>query len=501
MFRSLLAVILLPVLAALCLGGDLPPGAVAHLGSARFQNVGRITAIAFSPDGRALAAGAWDGSVLLWDVATGKPRGPCAGHGWQVQAVAFSPDGKVLATSGREREVRLWDASTGKLLRALGSFKRPITGVAWAPDSDRLAIQTQDAGLHLASPTGDKEPRTLEQKAAPYCPVFFTADGKQLLVVNEEQENKTIIFWDVAANKVARRFAGPSWCRGLAFAPDRSLLAATGVDREVHLWDVAAGKALAPLRLKDIDYAWLTFSPDGRSLAYAQGDGSLTMLELATNQVRCRFQDPLHTPARFCFSPDGRLLASGSLDLTAFVWDVSGQAAKPVELTAEELRKLWADLASTDAAVAHRALWKLTADPARSVTFLRTQLEPAPRIEQQRLARLLRDLDSEDFTRRQQASAELEKLAEQVEPALRQALEHGPSPESRRRLEELLEKAETGTSERLRRLRAIESLEHTEGHEARKLLEALAKGAPGAWITREAETSVKRLDRAAAGGR
>ena len=50
----------------------LPAGAVARLGKARYRNVGRVFSVTFSPDGKSLLAGAWDGSIRLWDIVTGK---------------------------------------------------------------------------------------------------------------------------------------------------------------------------------------------------------------------------------------------------------------------------------------------------------------------------------------------------------------------------------------------------------------------------------------------
>src|SRR5947209_4969541 len=89
-------------------GDPLPAGAFARLGTARYGNVGRVFSVAFSPDGKTLAAGGWDGSIRLWDVATSKELRQFVGHKGWVKSVAFSPDGRTLISAGRDRDIHIW---------------------------------------------------------------------------------------------------------------------------------------------------------------------------------------------------------------------------------------------------------------------------------------------------------------------------------------------------------------------------------------------------------
>src|SRR5262249_26278168 len=108
-----------------------------------------------------------------------------------------------------------------------------------------------------------------------------------------------------------------------------------------------------------------------------------------------------------------------------------------------------------------------------------------------RLARLLADLGGGRFAARRQATCELEELGEAAAPALRRALGENLPLETRRRIEEILEKL---SPQRLVGLRALEVLEHAGTAEARDVLERLAGGVPEAPLTREARAALRRLD-------
>jgi WD40 repeat protein len=73
-----------------------------------------VCSVAYSPDGKTVASGLIDGTIGLWDVATGKARAAFKGHTGCVNSVSFSPDGKTLASAGEDKTIRLWDVSPAK---------------------------------------------------------------------------------------------------------------------------------------------------------------------------------------------------------------------------------------------------------------------------------------------------------------------------------------------------------------------------------------------------
>jgi hypothetical protein len=192
---------------------------------------------------------------------------------------------------------------------------------------------------------------------------------------------------------------------------------------------------------------------------------------------------------------------------TAVVCDVTALRGGPppaaARLTAGELEELWVDLTGTDGVRAYRAIDRLAASPAESVPFLKRRFQRPPEVDERRLARLIADLDADEFAVREKATRELGGLGPRAEAALRQALEGKPSPEARARAERLLEKLKSGKlppSPELVGLRVLEALEHSDSPLARQALTEMAADHPESRLAQEAKAALQRLGRRGAGG-
>jgi hypothetical protein len=261
--------------------------------------------------------------------------------------------------------------------------------------------------------------------------------------------------------------------------------------------DVTTGKDVHRIQNPPSEASVLTFSSDGRMLAYSgSSDSTIRLLEVASGRERHRLVGHRGEVFALSLSANGDRLITGCADTTALVWDL-GVRPDPRPITAEELKKLWADLAATDAARAYRAIRKLAASPTSAIPFVSKFLRPVTALDEKRVASLIGDLDCDDFSKREKSTAELQEFGEQALSTYRKALEGKPSLEARRRLEDLLAKAHTAywdvSGERLRSLRAVEALELAGTKEARESLKTLAAGAAGARLTDQAKASLERL--------
>jgi WD40 repeat protein len=117
-------------------------------------NTASLGAVAFSPDGRFLAAGSLavldaNNRVLVWDSHSGKQVKSLRGHTGFVYGVAFSPDGRFLASCGADRTVRLWERGTGREVLKLTGHDAPILRVAFSPDGKRVASASFDGSVRV----------------------------------------------------------------------------------------------------------------------------------------------------------------------------------------------------------------------------------------------------------------------------------------------------------------------------------------------------------------
>jgi len=503
----------------------------------------RIASLALSPDATTLATSRWshvygEQGILLWETGTGKPLVRHPGPRQGVYRLAFSPDGRRIATASLDATTHLWDAADGKLLRQW-NWSGPM---AFTPDGQTLVsggwsdgkvcfldlttgkktrhFQAHERGIHSLSLSrdgktlatagfdgfrlwdlasgrniqdfGGKQMKSVHRMA-------LSADAKLLASIHEDH---AIRLWDTASGKLIREHREPNHVGSVAFSPDGKILASTlagglrgpGDFPSIRLRNVDTGTVLGNLRGVGA-IGTIAFSPDGRNIICGgQQHRELYLWEVATGQLRHRFTGHQGHTGCVAFSPDGRLMASGSSDASALIWDATGQRSrrKPAAiLKPAYLDHLWTVLAETDAVLAFNAICALRASPVEAVPFLAKHLKPVPAADAKRVAEAIRNLGSPKFTLREKARKELEDLGEAAEPALLQALAEKGSLEARRRVEQLLRRLQGPHI--LRRSRALEVLEHIGDSASRRLLTILAQGAPGANLTQDAQAALDRL--------
>jgi WD40 repeat protein len=325
-----------------------------------------VNCLAFSPDGRALASGGWEGRVITWDTRSGSAMAQMQ-HDGPVFAVSYSADGARLCTGSEDRIVRIWDVAGNRLLRTLTGHSGPVGAAAFLPDGrhimsastdgsvkvwdsekstgavltleghigavagvafsrggDEVASAGQDGTVRLWDPDTGNAARTLETGAGAGNGVAFLPDGR----VATACWDGSVVVSNKAVNNVSMRInAHDGVARCVAVSPGGDRLATGGWDGRVKLWSVASGEEEQVLQAEGSQVQAVAFSSDGARVAAAMRDGSVRVWETVSGRQIASMSGHAGCARAVAFSPDGNLLASAGDDSLVRLWDARTGAA------------------------------------------------------------------------------------------------------------------------------------------------------------------------------
>jgi hypothetical protein len=235
--------------------------------------------VAFSPDGRLLAAGT-NAGVELWPVAT--QAGPVtlsSGNAGSVTSLAFSPVSGFLAVGTEHGGVQLWDTATRTVVTTFKTANDyPVVSVAFSPDGRLLAVGTDGDGLELWAVASRSVVSGLGFSQGEAASVAFSQHGDLLAV---GAINGSVELWNTVSSELVAVYqtGNDDPFYSVAFSPDSSILAVSGTEGNVQLWDVATGRRAATLASGDFtgddhEIFSVAFSRDGRYLAAGDEDGT-----------------------------------------------------------------------------------------------------------------------------------------------------------------------------------------------------------------------------------
>jgi WD40 repeat protein/serine/threonine protein kinase len=267
---------------------------------------GPVLGAVFAPNGQHLASCGADGTLRIWNVASGTLKATIPAHKSLANAVAWSSDGLLLATVGDDAHVRVWDAGTFKL-RA--QYPRA---------SGQTLSQNRPRDRYTAIP-----PRTSlisdSQLGAKLLTVAFSVDGQSIAAAGEEG---VIRLWDVATGEVIRTIKGHTdTINYIAFATDGNRIASGSVDRTARVWQLDSPSEPIAVLEPDAPVVSVAFSPDGATLATA--DSQITLWDLPSRTMKVRMNAHRNEITSITFSPTGQTIASAASDMMIHTWDVT----------------------------------------------------------------------------------------------------------------------------------------------------------------------------------
>ena len=267
---------------------------------------GRVFDVAFSPDGRTLAAATFEGVVTIWDVAREDRTAEIPGPDGSTFSVAFSPDGQLLAVGGYD-QIALWNGAGSERLGLLrGHEGTAIRDVAFSPDGSLLASGSHDSTLALWNVAEERRVAVFPHGTSVFG-VAWSPDGQ---TVAGATQAGSVVLSDVQRQSLPGDLPHSSSVFGVAFSPDGASLAAATSNGDIVLWDVESGDAREFLNAEvDAAVNGIAFSPDGEMLASA-GEQPTVLWDLSPPETLSLDFEIDHMEV----AADGHVLAAGGGD-------------------------------------------------------------------------------------------------------------------------------------------------------------------------------------------
>jgi WD40 repeat protein/tRNA A-37 threonylcarbamoyl transferase component Bud32 len=315
--------------------------------------------LAFSPDGKRIAAGSLESGTGVWDTATGREAGVLPGQAYND--LAFGPDGRLLAIvaggpllswdsfrdaptvvcripeeaglllspDGRlllgkkDTQAQLWDVPAGRKRADLPGEFRPANETAvFSGDGRHVAYSTEDAAVHVWDVRAGAEARVLRGHSAHVPALAFSPDRTRLASGARYPDNSVRLWSLPNGEEVAVLRGHQNEVSEVAFSPDGSRLASGSRDKTARLWDARAGKLVAVLKGHTGVVGYLAFSPDGKHLATTSDDETVRLWDAAKGEPVAVLRGHTGLVWAAVFSPDGARMASASADGTVRLWDL-----------------------------------------------------------------------------------------------------------------------------------------------------------------------------------
>ncbi|HKI41139.1 MAG TPA: WD40 repeat domain-containing protein, partial [Mycobacterium sp.] len=274
-----------------------------------------VRAVALSPDGRCLATGSNPhspptGELRLWDASTGRLLLPPIPHTNYVSAIAFHPDGKLVAAGDYNGLVRIWDTSTGREIGRPLPQGEIVMSLAYSPDGKMLAVglamdHARKPGTRLWDTTTRQPIGELLPSTDRITRIEFRPDGQALLADTDRANTR---LWDVTRGKALGEPMIDEASGG--FRPDGRAFLTVGRDGTVKLRDAATGEVLTRLLTSSSPAACAAFRGDGGLVAAGFEDGAVRLCDPATSQPVGPPRSMRHAVHHVAFTFDGRTVAA-----------------------------------------------------------------------------------------------------------------------------------------------------------------------------------------------
>lgn len=277
-----------------------------------------VWATAISADGQVLASGSQDGTIKVWNAATGQLQRTLTGHKDTIRSLAMSADGRILASGSGDTKIKLWNLPEGKLISTFSGHSSPVWSVDFAPDGKTLISASEDGSISIWNlRTGAA--KTIESAHSSRIFSIALSPDKQTFATGSL--DKTIKLWNLSTGKLIRTInKHTDAVRTVAYSPDGTQLASGSWDKTIYIWNSNTGKLLQTLQGHSDRIVTVVFSNDGQQLASSGIEPTIKLWDIKSGKLRYELSGHSDWVLALTTDSSSNNLISSSKDGTIKIW-------------------------------------------------------------------------------------------------------------------------------------------------------------------------------------
>ena len=284
-----------------------------------------VVGAAVTRNGRVVSS-SFDGSLKMWELATGRELRSAEAHAGSVNALSLTPDDQVLVSASSDTTLKVWNLDSGEELRTLTGHTGAVNGMAVTSDGRLVVSASTDGTLKVWNLASGEELRTLTGHTGAVNGVAITSDDRWAVSASSD---RTLKVWELSSGTELRALVGhTNEVTAVVVTPDARLVVSVSFDNRVRVWDLADGHETLAIEGHPFGIHTVALTPDGRLVltgagSISGGDNTIKVWDIRTGELQHTFWGHMNQVNVIVVSPDSQQVISASSDRTLRLWELA----------------------------------------------------------------------------------------------------------------------------------------------------------------------------------